>query len=310
MKINEDVTIPNELSQQYLSVKKQISDKEGKKDQLQKQINQVDSEINTLQRNLIAIETKAAQMNNSKKQQAGQNTGQSEQNEANESINYMGNDTDISTRPIMPFWESSDEEDEDILTYDDIEELDDRSEYVFHIRTEDEDGEIIAKIYKDYEEDDWTARVVKGNEDPLEDMQFSTELDRLEIIGHLADIYGEGIEIIDPDEYESLLDDKEDIDEAFYGIDERINTESREDFEENFSTFRDLLNNIYDPKIEAYLKMAKGAMERTMYDDAIGYIKDLLTELNYVYNDLEPEEKEMADAAYIVGEKLIERKLL
>jgi septal ring factor EnvC (AmiA/AmiB activator) len=60
LKLNEEVTIPPELANAYLSVKKQIVDKQTKKDNLMKSVNQVDNEINVLTKNLIAIETKAA----------------------------------------------------------------------------------------------------------------------------------------------------------------------------------------------------------------------------------------------------------
>lgn len=60
-KVNEDVNITDStLAQQYLMVKKQIADKKTKRDQLMRQVNQLDSEMNILEKNLIAIETKAA----------------------------------------------------------------------------------------------------------------------------------------------------------------------------------------------------------------------------------------------------------
>jgi hypothetical protein len=72
--IYEDVTITDStLAQQYLAVKRQMSDRRTKRDGLMKQINQIDSELNILERNLIAIESKAAD------QQAKQQTTQQPQ---------------------------------------------------------------------------------------------------------------------------------------------------------------------------------------------------------------------------------------
>lgn len=58
-KINEDVNITDPtIQQQYLAVKKQIADKQTKRDLQMKTVNQIDNEINILQQNLIALEAK------------------------------------------------------------------------------------------------------------------------------------------------------------------------------------------------------------------------------------------------------------
>jgi len=60
-RINEDVSITDStLAQQYLAVKKQMADKRTRRDNLMKQVNQIDSEMNILEKNLIAIEAKSA----------------------------------------------------------------------------------------------------------------------------------------------------------------------------------------------------------------------------------------------------------
>jgi hypothetical protein len=120
-------------------------------------------------------------------------------------------------KPFVPSLLEDEEELEtelDLMNYEDDDEP--RDEYVFHIRANPElETEVIAKIYRDSEDDNWTARVVKGDEEPLQSMEFDHRLDKLEIIGYLADMYDE-IEIIDPKEYEYLLDDKEKIDKEYY----------------------------------------------------------------------------------------------
>jgi hypothetical protein len=106
------------------------------------------------------------------------------------------------------------EADLELMNYEDEDEPQD--EYVFHVKIDGEtDHEIIAKIYKDNEGDFWTVRVVKGDEEPLQNMEFDPRLDKLELIGYLADIYDD-IEILDKKEYEYLLDDKEKIDQEYY----------------------------------------------------------------------------------------------
>jgi len=101
----------------------------------------------------------------------------------------------------------------ELMNYEDEDEPQD--EYVFHIRLEpDTDDEVVAKIYKEDEDDEWTTRVVKGDE-AIQDIQFDTRLNKLDIIGYLANLFGE-VEEIDKKEYEYLLDDKEKIDKEYY----------------------------------------------------------------------------------------------
>jgi len=260
-KINEDVTIPASLSNQYLSVKKQIADKQTKKDQILKVANQIDNEINVLTRNLIAIESKAASMQGETTKQKAKPTETKPTAEVTtESLDamwtkYMNEDIipELSNYPGLDFFVKSKpkkevktdyfsyidyDQDSDLLKdYDDDygdlenEEYDEKEfgniedgdalegDYVFVLQIE-EDGEdelIIAKIYKDSDEENWKVRVVQGSEEPLEDMQFDTELTKEEVIEKINEIPGFlEIEEVDIDEYEDLLDDKKDVDDEYY----------------------------------------------------------------------------------------------
>jgi septal ring factor EnvC (AmiA/AmiB activator) len=80
-KLNEDVNIPPELSDDYLSVKKQIEDKmrkiaeeELKFADISKKISQLKSEISIYQKNLIAIENKAKAINKEFEEMGQENT--------------------------------------------------------------------------------------------------------------------------------------------------------------------------------------------------------------------------------------------
>ena len=57
-------------------------------------------------------------------------------------------------------------------------------DYVFTLKidVEEDPEDIIAKFYKNEDDDFWKVRVVQGDEQPLEDMQFDPELDMVEII--------------------------------------------------------------------------------------------------------------------------------
>ncbi len=116
---------------------------------------------------------------------------------------------------VPPLVENEDVDNElEMMNYEDEDEP--KDEYVFHVKVDPEtDEEIIAKVYKDNPDKNWRVRVVKGDEEPLQSTEFDFRLNKLDIIGYLADIYSE-VEIIDPKEYEYLLNDKEDVDDEYY----------------------------------------------------------------------------------------------
>jgi len=227
----EDVVIPPELSTQYLAVKKQIIDKQNQKDLLMKQANQKDTEIGILQKNLIAIESKASQL------QGKQVTVKTETETptatpikgatSNESIDiksdlfkiYEEKDLELEldealSDDIYLLISGNDIEDKD--EEEDEEDDMDESDYVFAIRAEDSGGEeeIIAKFYKNSDDDFWKVRVVKGSEEPLESMQFDPDMDLVSILEKIVEIYDD-VEEVDMDEYEDLLNDREEEDEKY-----------------------------------------------------------------------------------------------
>ena len=265
--INEDVTIPSELSQQYLSIKKQIADKQSKKDQVIRAANQIDSEINRLTQNLIAIEAKAAQLQGKTEQKKvadkvkqGNNPNPqakpAESTATTESLDlawekYMNEniaddflkypELDIFATPekkshqkpkteYIDFDQDSDfikDYDDDYEESDEIEDSDDEEtegdslegDYVFalEIEEESEDEPIIAKIYKDSDEENWKIRVVQGNEEPLETMQIDSDLSKNEVIDKISEIPGfSNIKELDINDYEDLVNDKEDVDSTYY----------------------------------------------------------------------------------------------
>jgi len=228
--LNEDVTIPPELANQYLSVKKQISDKQTKRDQLMKSVNQVDNEMNILNKNLIAIETKAAELQGKTEEAEKKSTGQAQGTQTIEVQGNVKESLDIDEwwrKNVSEALEDAEEADMDLEAGPEEEPIEDEEEaetedslegdYVFTVKIVDsnEDEDIIAKFYRDEDDDFWKARVVQGSEEPIESMQFDPEMEMLDIIEHLATIYDE-VEQIDTDDYEEMLDDKETIDDIFY----------------------------------------------------------------------------------------------
>jgi len=251
-RVNEEITIPQELSNQYLSVKKQISNKQTRKDQILKAVNQINNEINILNKNLLAIEQKAAAMQGQQKNQPepqAQNTQQTQTAEANvnvaESINldarwhkYINEgivedeeegmfadevelfadeeDTEI-TSPFTSDGNIMDDEDLEDDEYEESESLNIKEAFTLKI-IQSGGEEIIAKFYKNKEEGFWKARVVQGDEEPIESMQFDPEMDKVNLIEKINEIPGfDEIEEIHTEDYEDLIDDKEKIDKEYYG---------------------------------------------------------------------------------------------
>ena len=240
--LNEDVTIPPQLANQYLSIKKQISDKQSKRDQLMKTVNQMDNEMNILNKNLIAIETKAAELQGKEVEAQEKPSGQAQGTQTVEVQGAVKESIDLDSWWRENVSEAMDDEDNDKFDLDqeiydrnpdydvelegeefeDEEEEDEREDslegdYVFAVKVidGDEEEDIIAKFYKDEDDDFWKARVVQGSEEPIESMQFDPEMEKLDIIEHLATIYDE-VEELDTEDYEEMLDDKDVIDDIFY----------------------------------------------------------------------------------------------
>jgi hypothetical protein len=242
----EDVNIPPELAQQYLSVKKQIVDKQSKKANLMKSVNQIENEMNILNKNIIAIESKAAELTGQEEENKIKNQKEVAQQQANvaqqqaqqaevaapttESIDIddwwrKNVSEELEAEPLD--LELMADEDEDFDIDDEVELIDEplepeegeslEGDYVFTLKVDDEDEEepIIAKFYKNEDDDFWRVRVVQGSEDPLEKMQFDPDMEMLDIIEELATLYDD-VEEIDTQEYQDLLDDKEIIDDIYY----------------------------------------------------------------------------------------------
>ena len=301
IEINEDIVIPAQLSTRYLAVKKQLEDKQIQKNALVKQINQKDTEIGILNKNLIAIEAQAAQLQGKEAQDAQQQeakkaqgatpaSGQAtpaatptteskiemEWKELDEKLfgkridplqvfddvikdlnpdeeypedseNFGFGDPRFSTGEIEtdndydldqnldlgehphPVEESVDSDEIDILEPIEVEGQDPKNggeveevspDYLFAVRVHDLelDEDIIAKIYRNEDDEFWKIRVVQGSEQPLEAMQLDPDMTMVDIIEKIAEIPGyEEVEEVDVEDYEDLIDDKAESDEKFYG---------------------------------------------------------------------------------------------
>jgi len=107
----------------------------------------------------------------------------------------------------------------DVLEPVESEEANDEdlnSDYIFAIKVkdEDEDEDIIAKVYRNEDDAFWKIRVVQGSEDPLEAMQFDPDMEFIDIMERIGELYDE-VEEIPMEKYKELLDNKAEIDAEY-----------------------------------------------------------------------------------------------
>ena len=162
-------------------------------------------------------------------QPEGQKTAETSTTPANESfkisdlleeLNEMDQDwifeDDLNEMGAEEFEEEGGELPGEITDEDEATDEDLNSDYIFALRINDEDEpeEIIAKVYRNEGDAFWKIRVVQGDEQPLETLQFDPDMEFLDIIEKLGEIYDD-VEEIPMDEYKELLDDKAEIDAEY-----------------------------------------------------------------------------------------------
>lgn len=210
-----------------LSLRKQIEDKKTERAKKMQEIANIDTTISTLEKNIIALKGKIAADQSKQPQPGAEKTTESYHGEEPiEEDPYQDEEWRagdwVEEDPPVDIYEDEDEDEEAEEEEEDEEteeEEEDFSDYVFSIIIENREEEIIAKIYKNHDDDFWKVRVVKGEEEPLESMQFDPDMDKIDVIEHLAEIFDE-VEELSMEDYKDLLDDKEEFDSEYYEKDE------------------------------------------------------------------------------------------
>ena len=121
------------------------------------------------------------------------------------------------------FNESVDNDDIDIVEVDDqddkdggkVEEISPDYLFALSLNRPGDNEKIIAKVYRNEGDEFWKIRVVQGEEQPLEGMQFDPDMQMVDIIERLAEIYDE-VEEVDVEDYEEMIDDKEENDAKYF----------------------------------------------------------------------------------------------
>lgn len=115
-------------------------------------------------------------------------------------MGFEDNNPDSETDDIL----SMDDDDEDFS--DKSEKIDE--EKVFYIQVDDEGESFIGKIYKLFDEGDWRSKLVDGESDTFEKLNYDPDWDEVDIIAFLRENYADA-ELMSEEEYNSHIEDPE-----------------------------------------------------------------------------------------------------
>jgi hypothetical protein len=205
------------MSQEYVGLQKQIIDK-------QNQINQINRDILTLEKNKSAIEQRASQTQKTTTTQPAQpaqttTPAQPAQPAAktenyhsissldsfiNEALEDPSNIDAMDVLNVDDYDASHDEDTKEEVekAQDDFKEDDDQ--YVFYVKVDDGGDEFVAKIYKNDPESDWLGSVKVGENTAFEKISYETEYNKEDILDFLHDNYDD-VEIIDQEKYDNYF---------------------------------------------------------------------------------------------------------
>jgi len=131
-------------------------------------------------------------------------------------ISDMGLEEDVPTDDILTVDDDNDEEsdEEDIIVQD--EKIDE--DKVFYVKITDADGDFTGKIYKLFDEGDWRAKIVDGESDTFEKLNYDPSWDEFDIIAFLRENYDDA-ELVSEDEFNDTVEEtdvtpKEDVEES------------------------------------------------------------------------------------------------
>lgn len=97
--------------------------------------------------------------------------------------------------------ENENEEEEEILT--DEDEIEDKNK-VIYVKIKDEDDFIVGKIYKLFDDGEWRSKLIDGESDTFEKLNYDPDWDEIDIVAFLRDNYNEA-NLIKEEEYNQYL---------------------------------------------------------------------------------------------------------
>lgn len=115
---------------------------------------------------------------------------------------------------------------DDILSIEDDEDITDKDqqideEKVFYVKVEDEGEAFIGKIYKLFDEGDWRSKIVDGESETFEKLNYDPDWDEFDIIAFLRENYADA-ELVSEDEFNGHVEDPEvapeEVEESVHAI--------------------------------------------------------------------------------------------
>lgn len=101
----------------------------------------------------------------------------------------------------------------DILSIEDEEDITDTdekidNEKVFYVKVEDEGEAFVGKIYKLFDEGDWRSKIVDGDSETFEKLNYDPDWDEFDIIAFLRENYADA-ELVSEDEFNDHAENPE-----------------------------------------------------------------------------------------------------
>ena len=97
--------------------------------------------------------------------------------------------------------ESNDEESDITNTHKEIDE-----EKVFYVNVHDADGDFIGKIYKLFDDGEWHTKIISGNSETFEKLNYDPNFDDIDIIAFLRENYDDA-ELMSKEEYNEKIEE-------------------------------------------------------------------------------------------------------
>ena len=101
-------------------------------------------------------------------------------------------------------------EDEDQYDEEDITDTDEKidNEKVFYVKVEDEGEAFVGKIYKLFDEGDWRSKIVDGESETFEKLNYDPDWDEFDIIAFLRENYADA-ELVSEDDFNDHVEEPE-----------------------------------------------------------------------------------------------------
>lgn len=111
---------------------------------------------------------------------------------------------EVETDDILSMEDDEFDDDSDIISKD--KQID--AEKVFYVKIDDEGEAFIGKIYKLFDDGDWRSKIVDGQSETFEKLNYDPEWDEFDIIAFLRENYADA-ELVDEEEFNDHVEDPE-----------------------------------------------------------------------------------------------------